>query len=172
MIFRGWYLFWYKKTSKEWVYTKYDMEHATLFIRNALAYTKFIGFMDNAARMENGDWLLSVSEAEKDHNVVIDVKECDNPDWEGYHDVAIYKKEPDYVFPEWIRKMMAGCIYCFASFYGTLIFTVFHLLCGEEVYYNMYGWSANPLALLIFTYIAFLISLSYMNGLFNKPIEK
>ncbi len=91
---------------------------------------------------------------------------------EGVFEIAVYREEPDYVFSEHVRKMMAGCITCFSSLYGTIIFLCANALFDRELLisslYGFFGDTPTVVAL-PFTWAAYCVSLAYLNTfLWNK----
>ena len=51
--------------------------------------------------------------------------EVSEPMDNGYF-VFFYEHKKKYHFPHWIRKPLSSCIYCYGSFYGSLVWWVFH----------------------------------------------
>lgn len=83
--------------------------------------------------------------------------------------ITFLKEEPVYKFPEWIRTMMAGCITCFSSFYGSIFYWAAFLLIGRGWFY---GVTDYPMVLLFTTWIAYMLGLAYVNTYLWKRINK
>lgn len=176
-IFRGWYFFWTKLKPQKWVNYWYDEEHIVLFVRDVKPYLN-TAFPDESwikvsteLRGNIAAIVLSVSAVkripfiEREMGVTI---ECTKSSMAGsieaaYTEAIVCKREPAYVFPAPIRKMMAECITCHASFYGSILFAGFNLLCDREYLSNFYGiFPSEYLTLgIIGTWICYTLSLSY-----------
>lgn len=72
----------------------------------------------------------------------------------------LFDIDKDYVFPEKIRTVMAGCITCHASVYGTAIYATFVWLVGFPWFASV---SQRPVSLIFATWIAYMLSLAYVN---------
>lgn len=161
-LLKGWWFFWFKERSTP-KYTKYKGEAFMRLmdnIRKQKAFDKF-QIMDR-----DDDYITAKFTIESLHARVLfkdyfDVVPGTFADMGDRRMVDFSKEEPNYVFPTWLRTMMAGCITCFSSFWGSLIFWSFYLLIGR-------GWFAElntdyPLTLLIATWIAYMLALAYVN---------
>lgn len=83
------------------------------------------------------------------------------------------KKEPHYIYPEWIRKMMAACITCHASLYGSIIFWTFHFFCKKELLHNYFYAITNASLywpLVFATWMAYTLSFSFLATFMYKKI--
>lgn len=88
--------------------------------------------------------------------------------------ILVYKEEPNYVFNYYIRTMLAGCITCFSSFYGMLIFILANLIFSDEVLeYSLYGFYGNVPAVVYYplTALCYCVSLAYVNTLLWKKVN-
>lgn len=179
-LLKGWYFFWNKKTSRKDRYIEFDYKNSVLFIRNQVDKNANIDdYQPDLDRMYTTDTpilLAKKEELETSHGIAIDVYPIKIA--AGAHEITryhfkIFKKESEYVYPEWVRDMMCNCIYCFASFYGSIIFWTMHILAlGSDFYTYMYGWANNTLGVIFLTWLVYLASLSYLNGYFYKKINK
>lgn len=174
-ILKWWYFLWNKKKGYD-KFIKFDYAHMQAFMKNAVGINQNFFIQEGKeGSYETNDPKLFMNrkELEIKHGVMIDVEEKSVVTETGnkYY-FNIYKREPDYVYPEWVRDMLVDCIYCFASFYGSIIFWTFHILAiGSSFYQHMYGWCNNPPMLVFITWIWFVIALSYVNGFLYKKIN-
>lgn len=92
---------------------------------------------------------------------------------EGLMSVTIYKEEPDYVFSWYIRTVLAGCITCFSSIYGALIFIIFNLTMSKSIiyfsFYSYFGYTPSYIYYPV-TLMAFCLSLAWLNTVLWKKV--
>lgn len=173
-IFRGWYFFWTQLKEEKWINYWYDEKNLILFARDVRNYVGKLSELEMKISNKKGTIsALTVSQSlmerlffiEREMGVYIEVATYygDAGGDDGTMDIIVCKREPAYVFPAGIRKMMAECITCHASFYGSIVFVAFHLLCGKEFLSSFYGiFPSNFLFLgMLGTWIAYTFSLSY-----------
>lgn len=172
-LLKGWYFFWNKKRDNDKFITLNDVS-VYFFMRNAVGDKDYFGLLS-----DKKGWYLTNSpllqqkllQLQKEHGVEIYIG--DSSSELGKFEFSIHKREPDYVYPEWVRDMLVDCIYCFASLYGSIVFWTIHILAlGSDFYAYMYGWSNNKPAAIFFTWVAFVVSLAYVNGYLHKKIHK
>lgn len=168
-IFKAWYFFWMKEVGEKRYW--YNLESLAEFVFLVRPYIgsrhievfgqehPIYGFpVVVDADMEDKAYLI---EREMQVNLTFLI----NPDIPaGRLLMYICKKDPVYRFPEWIRKMMAACITCHASFYGSLIFVGFHALCSKDDLHHFYAFVPDNLfdVAIVMTWIAYSFSLSYI----------
>lgn len=167
----AWYFFWTKKTASKWKYIQFDEKHASVLMasigimiiqRNPDGNSKYKYMVTDSAL------LVKAKVLEEKHSIVIDIEE--GVDYVLFN---VYKKEEDFTYPEWLRDMLVDCIYCFASFYGSLFFWIVHIVAiGTKFYVYMYGWTNFPFITLLLTWMFYVICLSFMNGYLHKLIHK
>lgn len=76
-----------------------------------------------------------------------------------------------YVFPEWLRKMMAHCITCHASFWGSIVFWSFHLLCKQAFLRDFfYELTDHYWPMVICTWISYMLSFAFVATFFYKKL--
>lgn len=82
--------------------------------------------------------------------------------------LTLYKKERGYRFPEWLRDVMAGCITCHASIYGTVIFWGVVFVFGTEMFSSFKHQTVG----IILTWFSYCFSLAFLNTFFYKQLNK
>lgn len=180
-IFKAWYFFWMKQRSEpiKKYYTGFDL---LLLASNVLSANglsvKAIGNSHVQveynkteeeialiqARIKNGfdaetEVVLLENEVLIVGSFVPMIKE------KAGYSIRFYKEYEDYVFPDWVRDMTAGCITCHASIYGSIGFWTFHCLVKAQYLHEyVYGWVPHNFVVpaMIMTWGAFCFSLSYV----------
>lgn len=169
-IFREWTFFW-EKEKPEPILKFYSGAELVYLLHKMRIYIK----PDMSVGIRN-DNELSVSESFKPMIPIIE-KEMDiqmSIHWEEGHTMSIvnvWKKYPDYVFPWWMRDMLASCITCFSSLYSTLFYVFIHVLFRWDILrHTLYGcfaddkmWLAIPL-----TWVTYCFSLAWLNTVLWK----
>lgn len=86
------------------------------------------------------------------------------------NDILCFAKEyTEFVFPWYIRDMMAGCITCHSSWLGSICFWVPYFLCKKYFVTSLFNFTDNLLLSLILTWIAYCISLAFITtGIWKK----
>lgn len=160
-ILQGWYYFWHKEEEvPERVYFR-DQQLECLIMQ--------IKQYHKGAIEPYGKARFTVTEAFKDQILslqnILDVCFHVNDELETtpvgnkvIHVVRAYREYPVYVFPEWLRDMMAACITCHATVYGNIAFWLATWLVKDE-----YAWASNPAAALIVSWVAFWLCLAYLS---------
>lgn len=167
-ILKGWYFFWYKERAEKLsiMYANEELKKLVVLLKN--------GYGINVKEIGESKIILGYQldpelrfRMETDHSIRFQL--VDTPTYTYW----IVKEFPDYVFPEWARSMMAGCITCHASFYGSLVYWFFFCLVGKSsLQHGMYALSPDNFVLIvILTWGAFCISLSWFLTLFWKLIS-
>lgn len=178
-ILRGWYFYWYQEhlMPKRYYYKGGKLE--TLARRFAMyttgryqlrkeegLYVDDVFFADIAVLQEElGIKFLIISSSTQPSMVDKDNK--------YRHSVAPYEEEPNYVFPWWVRYPLAGCITCFSSVYGTIVFALIHLLFGKQLLIDFY-WSVQlPIwSAMLLTWVVYTISLAWLTTVLWKWMPK
>lgn len=164
-IFKAWYFFWFQEKGKRKVYyegaalgemrdriaalTKKDVAlygSARLIIvaaKDPFIFPKISSHFKVGVELPNG---MTEADVLNGSDVMI----------------TVYQEYSDYIYPEWLRDMMAGCITCHPTVYGNIIFWVFALCAkytklGEDVYLflDMNMWA------ILFTWIGYWLALAY-----------
>jgi hypothetical protein len=79
-------------------------------------------------------------------------------------EMAVFIEEPVYVFPEWLRTVMAGCITCTPTIYGNIIYWTAVAAFKNSILYNsLFGIFNNATVGVIMVWIAYWISLAWLN---------
>ena len=168
-IAKGWYFFWFKKkeTPKR---IQYKGQYLLEILKNvkALCPEAPITFAKDYLFVEK-PMLDMIPVLEQNLKVKISASEqcpfCED----GIYVMQFYKEEDDYVHAEWLRTVLAGCLPCFSSVYGTIIFLVFHSLAlGSGTIGYMYSWSPYPVRAMIATWIMCMCIWTWLNMVFYK----
>lgn len=157
-VFMGWYFFWTKEKDTKKIY--YQGKQLNCIVEQMRQHTKEeINLHGEARIVVMPSFKRDKLKLQTILEVCIDIEENEG----GPYYATIYKEEPEYVFPEWIRDMMAECVTCHASFYGNIIFWTFVALCREYSLGNMGIWNDLSGNALITTWLAYWVSLAYVN---------
>lgn len=169
-IFMSWYFFWFKekKEKKRIQYMgvalqKLHNDFVAPLLKDTLLKNDCVYVRDNAA------FEMLYAKRSK-YNVEIQKTDVHDIDRESGYElkVVFYDTEAQYVYPYILRTPLAGCITCFSSIYGTIIFSVTHLLMKHDVLVDLYSWTGNVYAALFFTWVLFLFGWAYLNNLLYK----
>jgi hypothetical protein len=169
-LLKGWYHFWMKERKPNLIqYTGKDLAELIVFMKNLTGIRVFetqghdkdkpIGFDTVEEFMQYKLFL----EKQLNISMHIDTEQVANK-----LRVYCYKSKKSYIFPSWVRDMMAGCITCHASVYGTIIFFILHAQLRTVVLQEIYSPFDNPCLAIISTWIAYLFSLAYVNTVLWK----
>lgn len=160
-VLQGWYYFWHKtKGAPEMVWFRGD-EGITLLhqikshyrnrIEKCLSYE-----VGHSTFIAGEEFKNNASTLEAILDVKFEIKRYSNTSADYL--VKAYREYPRYIFPEWVRDMMAACVTCHATVYGNVAFWVATGLVNNE-----YAWATNPTAALIASWVAFWLCLAYLN---------
>jgi hypothetical protein len=170
-VLKGYFFFWFREKGKKKIFYVED-ELAGLVNRIKEHYT--------GSMLLVGEWLVMQFETTENIKEVIpflrnslqvqfEIEEIGN----GKVAVSAFKEEPDYVFPEWARTIMAGCITCTPTVYGNIIYWgVMYLLKKDILYQSLFNCFNNPYAGVIITWIAYWISLAWLNTVLWNIYDK
>lgn len=175
MILKWWYFFWYKehKNKKRYRFTGERFIVILAKINQYLpAQLREPPVYDNDSHASASvlkEWIDFGAVIEKELKIELEFALV--PLYSSRRVLTIYQSEPDYVFPEWIRKMMAGCITCHASFWGSLTFVSFHVVCSKQFLHEWYHFSSAPYSVMVFlTWIVYTLGLAYIATWLNKKV--
>jgi hypothetical protein len=189
-IFMGWYFFWHRTQGKKRIYhsgyglDKFAVNAAQHHLKlervivgcNSPGYMKCCDATEDSIQYWHSGPIsteahVKVREHLKAHLIETPIGEGNYPP--GAVWVSPYVEENDYVFPEWLRDVMAGCITCHSSVYGTLFFALFHLLVGKDILQaGMYApFAASFVWVVLATWIVFCISLAYLTTVLYKKFN-
>lgn len=171
-IFKAWQIFWEQKYGvPELIQYKgkqlYDLKREIIQTAKQEGYAGTFLFMDEFILSTNDikPYIPQIEYQIKDLKI-----HCYRNEPEVIHDkssascrLTLFKKEDVYLFPEWIRTMIASCITCHASVYGSLIFWTYILLFGRFVDTDIQ---------LVATWMAYVLSLAFLNTFFYKQLNK
>lgn len=167
-IFKSWWFFWMQEKGDKIkiYYMGYDLQRISREAANIGDLTFLGGFegsIDYRLKERNSENDLINLKIRLQESLGVKVELITKSD--GSINIRFYEDEPNFLFPDWVRDMTAGCITCHASIYGTIFFVSFHSLVREEILHNVvYGW-VNPIFVIptiIATWIAYCFSLSYI----------
>lgn len=167
-LFKAWSLYFNRKTTP--VYIQYNDQFLKELLLMGMAADLRQEWRDTTVSVVDGSLFLNVklSEALIDYlklNYQIEIELDDRPG-NGYT-YYVFKKMDSYVFPEWLRDMLAACPTCFASFYGTIYFFV---VVGSIGYETMFGWAKIPVMAFFFFWISYCFSLAVINTVVAKKL--
>ncbi|HEU4608975.1 MAG TPA: hypothetical protein VFS31_12755 [Chitinophagaceae bacterium] len=161
-LFKAWYFFWFQEKGSKRRYFEND---------SLYEIGERIKAISNVYVEEYGTARLIASESILPHLPKLRYHLKLNLDIEpALNDkvlVTVFKEYPNYLFPEWIRDPLAGCITCFPTVYGNLIFWVFAILAKYTnlntdvyVFLDMSFWG------LMATWIGYWLTLAFTCTLF------
>lgn len=156
-ILQWWYYFWHTENGEpEKVY--FQREQLACLISEMSGYYKGeitpfgeVRFIVNRNFLKQKTSLQNILDVCFDHEV--------HDETNGLILVRVHRSYPRYLFPEWVRDMMAACVTCHATVYGNVAFWLVISLIKEDAY----AWSHSPVAALIVSWIAFWLCLAYVN---------
>lgn len=174
-ILKGYYFFWFREKGKErYYYTDDELvtltEQFTRYYRDSISWP---GDPFQPGSIKSLICQASFTEAvpmlRKKLEVGFEVTPIDY----NRVSVAVYQEYPLYVFPEWLRTVMAGCITCTPTVYGNIVFwTTVLLLRHDVLQHTLLAGFQNPVAGILLLWIAYWISLAWLNtvlwNIYNK----
>lgn len=123
-IFMGWYFFWYREHSRKLkIYYRGDELRKLLVQMDNSSTFKLSIESINDDRIEIIGSLVPkwIDEMIQKFGIIIEDKQILRT---GNHIVSFAKEYPNYVFPTWLRDVMAGCVTCHSSWLGTICFCI------------------------------------------------
>lgn len=161
-ILKEWEIFWYKKKDlpKE---TKYTGNHLFKVMKEVRSAAIQLGWSGNFDVQH--DHLIVTNDIKtkiKFIEYLTEAKIRTEAESENLVRLFIYKIEDDYIFPERIRVPVAGCVTCYASIYGSIIFW------GTQLIFKPFHYEGLKLVLV---WIAFTFSLAVLNTFIYKQIK-
>lgn len=168
-ILKGWYFFWYQETGKKKIY----YNNASL-IRLVKQFQQVTGITQMEFDRPNAPTCFFTLPEFSSFKLTLETNYnvCIQQDYvDGKLKCWIFEEEPVYKYPCWLREVLAGCITCFSSFYGTLLFSIFHLMMGGDVYDEMYSAFTYPHLATAFCWMGYVLALAYVNTLLNKKLN-
>lgn len=159
-LLKGWYFFWFKISSYQKVY--YKGEELQKILAQMAQFLPCKATLNEESRSFNvtcdiADKIVAIEER-------FDVKLLVNSRRTAQisNDVFVYKVEPVYVYSDWVRDMMAGCVTCHSSWLGTLIYWVAIFFMRSEVVSFITSWTSLPILLLLVFNVVYCMSLSWL----------
>lgn len=158
-LFKGWYFFWFKIKEFERVYYKdEELEKFMVQVKQLLDCKATLN--EAGASFNVGCAVDKEGEIEARFDVKLLVKPRGGATVSN--DVFVYKSYPKYVYPDWVRDMLAGCVTCHSSWMGTLIYWAVIFFMREEVLGFFTSWTAYPILLAIVFNVVYCISLAWL----------
>lgn len=169
--FKGWYFFWFKEKKQSKTYTYKGDSLYMLLCDMAKTFPvlgwddkKIIGFYRSCAASDISfgipaglNHIIPIIERTLNIKLVMLSRALE------VNNYSACKQEIAYEHPWWLRDMMAGCITCFPTVYGNLIFWTYYWFSSKELLDKIYGWSnVNPMYLVFGTCIVFWLSLAWL----------
>lgn len=166
-IFKGWYFFWFReKENKRRIY------YSDSYLFSIKENLQKLGAKDLKLNFVNS--LTAPKSFIRDsvfYAMRLGVKfefKTDETDPDNSAIVFVYKEEPDYVFPAWLRDMMAGCITCHGSLYGSIVFWTFYKLSDNGIIDNAWAEQTQPMIILV--WLSYMVMLSFVNTALWKKL--
>lgn len=174
-ILKGYYFFWFKEKGIK--QTKYvDDELAVLVWRMKEYYTESIVLLGNALETNavisfktQESFVALIPLLRQKLEVKFKVEEHLN------HKVVVsaFTEEPVYIFPDWLRTIMAGCITCTPTVYGNIIYWGAILFFKKSTLYtSLFFCFNNVYSGIILVWLVYWISLAWLNtvlwNIYNK----
>lgn len=164
-ILKGYYFFWFKEKVKQKLYYK-DDELAIIADQISAYYDADIYRNGDPFKKGSSDTLIC-DEAFIDYipllrkKLEIGFQVEDRASGKLF--LKVYQEEAVYVFPEWIRTVMAGCITCTPTVYGNIVFWSAYFLLKRDVTDSFLLPFKDSGVSIFFVWIAYWISLSWLN---------
>jgi len=171
-LLRDWYLFWYREArvrsypSKQWVVRKKKYQYVGDELTKIVATWQNTAFKFGIANYLSDRIVVASHPDQRTLNMVansLNIAVIMEKGQEGI-EVKFYMEETEYVFPWWLRKMMAGCITCHSSWLGSIIFWT-----GYGIAHNQLAINSNLLVIL--TWIAYCFSLAFISPYLYKKVS-
>lgn len=164
MILRSWYFFWNKKIDA--YYVRYaGSSFFDLYmdvIAPLVAYfpesKSVANFSANTVKLIGPDVPYIIERLHSKYQIEVDVDNISDGTW-----YKLFKKEPRYRFPSWLRKMMANCVVCFSSVYGIMLYST---LCLSAP--GLFTWCEDILLMKMVYGLLYCLSLASINKLIVK----
>lgn len=161
MLLKAWYFFWFNEFQQK-KHTYYIGDQLDILIEKLKKTTGLNGLMrypDSELHFfAPAEFIAFIPDIKIANGVIVEYYPVAN----GIM-VKIALEEPHYMFAEWVRQMMAGCITCHASFYGSIIFWVLYSVVDNSVWNMVYGAFHTRWIVILLTWIAYTFSLAYVN---------
>jgi hypothetical protein len=174
-LLRDWYLFWYQE-AREWQDTTTGLKWRVKkkrfqYVGNEL--TKIVQAWQNTGAK------FGISNYYQDRIVVASHPDQRTIDMyaqslgllvvldrgqEGI-EVKFYMEEIEFMFPWWVRKMLAGCITCHSSWLGSIIFWTGYF-CAVQ-----YGVAINSNLLVILSWVSYCFALAFLSPYLYKKVS-
>lgn len=164
-ILQWWYYLWHKQKDGEPERVYFQGKELTCLANKIKHHAKnaevslhgTARLLVNKVVFDNSQNLQNVCDA------CFDFEEYEN----GLYLMRAYQEFERYVFPEWVRDMMAGCITCHPTFYGNIGFWVIVGIFGVDIQ-SVYHFSVWQV---IAIWVAFWLSLAYVNTWLYQRIK-
>lgn len=169
-LFKGWYFFWFQKKEVLRIHYSGDALFA-IFSKfrpyYSGIYKPFISCVghegcSNMSMLVDYTFLDAIPLLRSTFDINFIVKVGND---KGEYIVFVYGEEPVYRFPEWLRDPLAGCVTCYASIYGSVIFWTFYALAKTSSLGDVCQlWVEMMYSGTVFlVWVAYCISLAFVN---------
>lgn len=174
-ILKGYYFFWFRQKGKKPIYYKGD-ELAVIVDKVREVYDGDIRVIGNVFQPE------SITTIQVDHEFIQHIPILRHKlelqfevlqEGNNTYVLAVYWFDRIYVFPEWLRTVMAGCITCTPTIYGNIVYwTGIFLFRNSALAEFMFVNFQYPILGVLFTWLAYWLSLAWLNtilwNIYNK----
>ncbi len=165
-ILKGYYFFWFKEKGKTQIQYK-DDQLAALAYSFKEYYTEpviIIGdpfVTGSISKFEtSGSFLSAIPLLRNKLSVQFRIEEAKNDKLV----VKAYSEQPVFIFPEWLRTVMAGCITCTPTVYGNIIYWGAIFFLRKSILLNsLFLCFGNIYAGVIILWLVYWISLAWLN---------
>lgn len=161
-VLKGWYFFWMAEwPSKKRLYFQGEELNRLIAHINTITPSKL---MPTRIDMMSVTVVGAINSMLKDEiharmGVLIQEK---NTATEGEKILFFYREEPNYVYPWYIRDMLAGCVTCHSSWLGSICYWFPFLLVSKVKVFELFSFAQFPIAALFVTWLAYCVSLAFL----------
>ena len=174
-ILKGYYFFWFKEKGTHKIYYT-DDRLASLVHRIRDHFREPItlpGDPFTAGTIDHFETAATIRETIPLLRSTLEVQFEATPLADGRVAIKAYEAEPVYVFPDWLRTVMAGCITCTPTIYGNIVYWTSVCLFRKTVMYDaLFNNFNNPLTGIIFVWLAYWVSLAWLNTVLWKLYDQ
>jgi hypothetical protein len=161
-LLRDWYLFWYRevKTKKRYQYVGNELTKIVTTWQQSAYKFGIADYLSDRIVVSSHPDQKTLTMVAKSLNIVAEMERGR----QGV-EVKFYMEETQYVFPWWLRKMLAGCITCHSSWLGSIIFWTGYFFAAN------YGAAINSNLLVFLTWISYCFALAFLSPYLYKKVS-
>lgn len=174
-LLKGYYFFWFKEKSKQKIYYSGD-ELGALMLQFKEYYTGELSLLGNVYQPVTVTLLKAPREFEQ---YIPALRQKFDIGFESvehagdYTTLAVFWLDTEYIFPAWLRTVMAGCITCTPTIYGNIIYWATIVLIKDSILYqSLFGIFNDHTQGVIALWLLYWISLAWTNTVLWKIYNK